>query len=215
VLLVAALGIFCIVFPLAVKMGINLVGALGFYVLICVICSIICIPLLYLITGFYAKTPLLKFMSACLPPQLIALGTQSSIATLPSMVVAAEEKLDIPPPIANTVLPLAVSIFKIGAAVSSVLYVYFAVYIYHIELSLTQVLIVFIVSLVTAIGGAGLPSGASFWAPIVTIFMAVGLPVEIIPVLFAVDIIPDMTLTTVSVTADMAAVTIVAKKSEN
>jgi Na+/H+-dicarboxylate symporter len=61
------------------------------------------------------------------------------------------------------------------------------------------------------VGGAGLPSGASFFAPIVTMFMAVGLPVEVIPVLFAVDTIPDMGQTVANVTSDMAAVTIVEK----
>lgn len=215
IIFIAPLGIFCIVFPLASQMGVNLVGALGLYVLLSVVFLVICILLLYLIVRLYGKTPLSKFISACAKPQFIALGTQSSIATLPSMVEAADEKLDTPKETADIVLPLAVAVFKVGTVAANVLYVFFAVRIYNIELSFSQIAIIFIVSLVTAVGGAGLPSGASFWAPIVTLFMAAGLPVEIIPVLFAVDTIPDMGVTVVNVTADMAATDIVAKNSES
>ena len=163
------------------------------------------------IASFYTKTSLLRFMSACLRPQFVALGTQSSLATLPSMVEAAEEKLHIPTHVTNMVLPLAVAVFKVGSGIAAITYIFFAARMYHIELTFSQILITFIVAIVTALGGAGLPSGASFFAPIVTIFMAVGLPVEIIPVLFAVDTIPDMGVTTANVTADMAATSMVAK----
>jgi proton glutamate symport protein len=131
------------------------------------------------------------------------------------MVDAAEEKLHIPTHVTSMVLPLAVAIFKMGSAIAGVTYIFFAARMYHVELTLSQMLIIFVVALATAVGGAGLPSGASFFAPIVTIFMAVGLPVEIIPVLFAVDTLPDMGQTAANVTADMAAVNMVAKNADN
>ncbi len=215
VLLIVPLGIFCVVFPLASQMGVNLVGALGFYVAVSVALSVVCILIVCLIASFYTKTPLLSFMSACLQPQFVALGTQSSLATLPTMVEAAEQKLHIPTHVTSMVLPLAVAIFKMGSAIAGVTYIFFAARMYHVELTLSQMLIIFVVALATAVGGAGLPSGASFFAPIVTIFMAVGLPVEIIPVLFAVDTLPDMGQTAANVTADMAAVSMVAKNADN
>jgi Na+/H+-dicarboxylate symporter len=215
VLLIVPLGIFCVVFPLASQMGVNLVGALGFYVAASIVVSVVCLLIVCVIASFYTETPFLRFMSACLQPQFVALGTQSSLATLPTMVEVSEEKLQIPSRVTNMVLPLAVAIFKVGSAGAGVTYIFFAARMYHVELTFPQILITFIVALVTAVGGAGLPSGASFFAPIVTIFMAVGLPVEIIPILFAVDTIPDMGQTVTNVTADMAAASMVAKNTEN
>ena len=215
VLLIVPVGIFCVVFPLASQMGINLVGALGFYVAVSVALSVVCILMVCAIAAFYTKTPLLRFMSACLQPQFVALGTQSSLATLPSMVEAAEEKLRIPAHVTSMVLPLAVAVFKLGSAIGSVSYIFFAARMYQVELTFSQILIAFIVALATAVGAAGLPSGASFFAPVVTLFMAVGLPVEVIPILFAVDTIPDMGQTAANVTADMAATAVVAKNADN
>jgi proton glutamate symport protein len=211
VLLVVPLGIFCVVFPLASQMGANLVGAIGFYVGSSVVLSIACTLVVCLIAIAYTRTPVSEFMSACLRPQFVAIGTQSSLATLPSMIEASVERLNVPPHIADMVLPLAVAVFKVGSGIAGISYVFFTARMYGIELTLSQMVVTFLVALATAVGGAGLPSGASFFAPIVTLFMAVGLPVELIPVLFAVDTLPDMAQTAVNVTSDMAAVKIIEK----
>jgi proton glutamate symport protein len=212
-LLFAPLGIFCIVFPLAIRAGSDLVGVLGMYVFLHLILYTFCIIILYLLASTLGKTSLLKFIKACLQPQFIALGTQSSIATLPTMVTSAEQNLGLPAKVTDTVLPLAVSVFKVGTAVTYALYALFVARLYHIEFSVLQWLTLFIVSLATAISATGLPSGAAFFAPILTISTALGLPIQVMPVLFAMDTIPDMGVTAVNVTGDMAAVTIVGKES--
>jgi len=148
-------------------------------------------------------------------PQFVALGTQSSVATLPAMVEAAEKKLGIQPRVVNIVLPLSVAVFKAGTTAVGVTYAFFSAHIMHIDLSVFQLFMIFLISLANGVGGAGLPSGASFFAPTITLFMAAGLPVEMIPILFAVDTIPDMMVTVTNVSADMAAVTIVAKNGQN
>ena len=215
VLFIAPIGIFCVVFPLASKMGGSLAGALGFYVLIWIIMSIVCIIILYIITSVYTKIPINKLMRGFAQPQFVALGTQSSVATLPAMVEAAEKKLGIQPRVVNIVLPLSVAVFKAGTTAVGVTYAFFSAHIMHIDLSVFQLFMIFLISLANGVGGAGLPSGASFFAPTITLFMAAGLPVEMIPILFAVDTIPDMMVTVTNVSADMAAVTIVAKNGQN
>jgi Na+/H+-dicarboxylate symporter len=64
-----------------------------------------------------------------------------------------------------------------------------------------------------SVAGVGLPGGASYFAPITPVFLAFGLPTEAIPVLFAVDTIPDMIETVGNVTADMATAAIVSRRS--
>ena len=77
-----------------------------------------------------------------------------------------------------------------------------------------QIATVCLMSVLMSIGGLGLPSGASFFAPITAVFLSVGLPLEAIPILFAVDTIPDMIKTVSNVTADMTAATIVNHHSD-
>jgi Na+/H+-dicarboxylate symporter len=211
-LLVAPIGIFCIVFPLANQAGAQIAGALGIYVFIHLAMYVICIVLLYLLASSFGKIPLLQFIKACVKPQLIAIGTQSSIATLPAMVTAAEQRLGLSPKVSDAVLPLAVSVFKAGSAVNGVIYALFIARLYHIEFSALQWLTLFAVAWATAVGGAGLPSGASFFAPVLTLFTALGLPAQGIPILFAMDTIPDIVVTAANVTADLAAVTIIGKE---
>jgi Na+/H+-dicarboxylate symporter len=213
-LVVAPIGIFCIVFPLTNQAGAQIAGALGIYVFIHLAMYALCIVLLYLLASSFGKIHLLQFIKACVQPQLIAIGTQSSIATLPAMVTAAEQQLRLSPKVSDAVLPLAVSIFKAGTAVNGVIYALFVARLYHIEFSALQWLILFAVALATAVGGAGLPSGASFFTSALTLFTALGLPVQSIPILFAMDIIPDIGVTAANVTADMAAVSIIGNEGQ-
>ena len=210
-LVVAPLGIFCLVFPLAMRSGADIAGVLGIYIFIHLAVYLICIIIVYVLAITFGRTPLLKFLKACFQPQLIALGTQSSIATLPTMVTSAEQNLRLPPKVTDAVLPLAVSVFKVGTPVAYVIYALFVARLYHIEFAALHWVTLFIVCLAIAISAAGLPSGASFFAPILTLFAALGLPVQAIPILFAIDTIPDMGLTVVNVTGDMAAVAIIGK----
>ncbi len=215
VLYIAPIGIFCVVFPLASRMGGSLAGALGVYVLIWIIMSIICIIILYIITSVYTKIPINKLIQGFAKPQFVALGTQSSLATLPVMVEAAENKLGIQPRVVNIVLPLSVAVFRAGTTAIGVIYALFTAHILHIDLSFFQLLMIFLISLTNGVGGVGLPSGATFFAPTITLFMAAGLPIEMLPILFAVDTIPDMVVTATNVTADMSAVCIVAENEKN
>lgn len=211
VLRFAPLGIFCIVFPLACQVGAQIVGTLGFYILLQIIMHVICIILLCLLATTFAKISLLTFVRACFKPQLIALGTQSSIASLPAMITASEQKLMLSPKVTSVVLPMAVSVFKVGTVVTNVIYVLFTARMYHIEIAGMQWLTLFVVAFAAAVGAAGLPGSASVLAPLLTLFTAMGLPVQGIPILFAMDTIPDMADTAANVTGDITAAAIVAK----
>jgi Na+/H+-dicarboxylate symporter len=101
----------------------------------------------------------------------------------------------------------------VGTAINGVIYALFIARIYDIDFSALQWVTLFVVAFAAAVSAAGLPSGASFFAPVLTLFTALGLPVQAIPILFAMDTIPDIGVTATNVTADMAAVTIIGKGS--
>jgi proton glutamate symport protein len=157
----------------------------------------------------FGRVPAWHFARANAPAQSVALGTQSSLASLPAMIEAAEIWLGLSPKVVGVVLPLAVSVFRYSTSIWLIVASFFVARLYNIALSPTQIATVCLISVLMSIGGVGLPSGASYFAPITPVFLSVGLPLEAIPILFAVDTIPDMVETASNVTADMTATTIV------
>jgi proton glutamate symport protein len=125
------------------------------------------------------------------------------------MIEAAEVRLGLSPQVTGVVLPLAVSIFRFSTPIWLTVASFFVARLYNIALTPTQIAMVGFLSVLMSIGGIGLPSGASYFAPITPVFLSVGLPLEAIAILFAVDTIPDTVETASNVTADMTATTIV------
>jgi Na+/H+-dicarboxylate symporter len=209
ILIVAPVGVFAVVLPLAARLGFAIVGALVYYV---VLLSGLCVAFtfaLYPLAKFFGHVRAWRFARASAPAQSVALGTQSSLASLPAMIEAAEVRLGLSPQVTGVVLPLAVSVFRFSTPIWLIVASFFVAKLYNIALSPTQIATVGLLSVLMSIGGIGLPSGASYFAPITPVFLSVGLPLEAIAILFAVDTIPDMVETASNVTADMTATTIV------
>jgi len=112
IIMLAPIGVFALVLPLAVHAGGALAGAIGFYVAAYSLGSIVVILLLYPVVAVFGGIPVGRFARAALPPQLIAFSSSSSIASLPALVESAEDNLALPPAITGFVLPLAVSIVR-------------------------------------------------------------------------------------------------------
>lgn len=107
------------------------------------------------------------------------------------MIEAAEMRLRLSPQVTGVVLPLAVSVFRFSTPIWLIVASFFVARLYNIALSPTQIVTIGSLSVLMSIGGIGLPSGASFFAPITPVFLSVGLPLEAIAILFAVDTIPE------------------------
>jgi proton glutamate symport protein len=214
VLVFAPIGIFAVVLPLAARLGFAIVGALAYYIALVAGLCILFTLALYPLVRFFGHVPVLRFARASAPAQSVALGTQSSLASLPAMLEAAERRLGLSARVSGVVLPLAVSVFRLSAPVWLIVASLFVAQLYAISLGASQIGTVCLLSVVMSIGGIGLPSGASYFAPITSVFLSVGLPLEAIPMLFAVDTIPDTMATVTNVTADMAVTTIVSSHED-
>jgi Na+/H+-dicarboxylate symporter len=143
-----------------------------------------------------------------LPSQLIAFSSSSSIASLPALVESAE-RAGIPPSVTGFVLPLSVSTFKIAAPVSWTTGALFVSHFYGVPLGATGLMSVALASIFLTFGVPGIPRGA--FIMLTPLFAAIGLPVEGIGILIAVDAIPDTFATVLNVSGHMAATTIVAR----
>jgi Na+/H+-dicarboxylate symporter len=210
VVALAPLGVFALVLPLAARGGAGVAGAVGFYVVVYSLASILIILLLYPVVMVAARVPMTQFARAVLPAQSVAFASSSSLASLPALVEGAERVLALPARVSGFVVPLAVSTFKIAAPVSWTIGALFVAWFYGIPLSLGALATVAFASIFLAFAAPGVPRGA--FLMLTPLFLEIGLPAEGIGILIAVDAIPDLFATVLNVTGDMAATAIVARQ---
>jgi Na+/H+-dicarboxylate symporter len=209
VVLAAPIGVFALVLPLAAHLGAGMAGAIGIYILAYSIGSLAVVLLLYPVVAVLGGVPIGRFARAALPAQLIAFSSSSSIASLPALVESAEEGLGIPNKVSGFVLPLAVSTFKIAGPVSWTIGALFVGWFYGIQLHAKELATVAFAAVFLAFAAPGVPRGA--FIMLAPLFSAIGLPVEGIGILIAVDALPDTFATVLNVTGDLAATVLVAR----
>lgn len=209
VVLVAPIGIFALVLPLAAHAGASLAGAIGFYIVAYSVVSLATVALMYPVVAIVGKIPMRTFARAALPSQLIAFSSSSSIASLPALVESAERGLGLPARVTGFVLPLAVSMFKLSGPGSWTVGALFVAWFYGVPLHAQQLATVAFASVFLAFAAPGVPRGA--FIMLTPLFLAIGLPAEGIGILIAVDAIPDTFATVLNVTGDLVAAVLVAK----
>jgi proton glutamate symport protein len=207
------LGIFAIVASLVAAHSDNLLtifGRLGIYMLTVIgalsIHAFITLPLLVRTLG---RSNPLKHARGMSVPLLTAFSTSSSSATLPLTMEAVEFKSGVSNKTTSFVLPLGATINMDGTALYQCIAVLFIAQAYGVELTIIQQLVVMITALLASIGAAGIPMAGLV---IMTIILsAVGLPLEGIGLILAVDRILDMFRTAVNVWSDSCGAVIIAK----
>ena len=209
VILAAPLGVFGLMLPLAAHAGVNVAGAIGFYILAYSLLSLGGVLLLYPVVASFGRVPMRRFVRAALPAQLIAFTSSSSVASLPALVESAEQGLGFPKRISGFVLPLAVSTFHYAGPVTWTVGAVFAGWFYGIPIGPRETFIVAFASVFLTAAAPGVPRGG--FIMLAPLFSAIGLPIEGIGVLIALDVIPDTFATVLNVTGDLAAAALVAR----
>jgi Na+/H+-dicarboxylate symporter len=205
----APIGIFALTFSFAARTGPAAVGSLGYFVaLVCALLLFFTLAL-YAVVAIFGRAPLRVFARAAAPAQLVAVSTRSSLASLPAMIEGAEQRLRLPPAVAGFVLPLSVSTFKANRTISSTSKFLFLAGLYGIALSPAQIVSFVVMIVLLSFSTPGLPAtGTTRTLPA---YLAVGIPIEAVLILDAVDAIPDIFKTLLNVTGDMTAAVIVAR----
>jgi len=144
--------------------------------------------------------------------QVVAASTQSSLATLPAMIECARETLGVPHRVAGLVLPLAVAVFRYTSPIGNLAVCFFIAALYGFEPGLLQVVTAVMVAFAVSVAAVGLPGQVSFITSVAPICLALGLPLELLGVLIAVEMVPDVFRTIGNVTGDLAVTTLVQRQ---
>lgn len=209
VIWIAPIGVFALAFVVGARAGVSAAGALAHYLALLVVIQVVLILLIYPATVIAARIPLLRFARAVAPAQAVATSTQSSLASLPAMVDSTQ-RLGIAPRVSALVLPMAVSVFRITSPAANLAVVLYSASLFGIDLDLGQYVTGVVIAIVMSFASVGLPGQVSFFTSIVPICAAMGVPVGALPLLLAVETIPDIFRTIGNVTADVAATVVLA-----
>lgn len=188
----------------------NLVHRLGLYmssvILGLIFHAFVTLPLFLKIVGKVNPWLHLKAMSAAL---ITAFSTASSMSTLPLTLESVEHKSGVSNKVTSFVLPLGATVNMDGTALYECVAAMFIAQAYGIDLSFMQQLIVVFTALLASIGAAGIPMAG--FVMISVILSSVGLPLEGVGLILAIDNILDMCRTTINVWSDSCGAVIIAK----
>ncbi len=188
----------------------GLAGSMGKYMLTVTFALLIhaCFTL-PLILRMLGRIHPLRHYRAVSSALMTAFSTSSSSATLPLTMQSVENNCGVSNKISSFTLPLGATINMDGTALYECVAAMFIAQAYGIELSFIQQVIVVVTALLASIGAAGIPMAGLVMISIV--LSAVGLPLEGVGLILAVDRILDMFRTTVNVLSDTCGAAIIAR----
>jgi Na+/H+-dicarboxylate symporter len=166
----------------------------------------ITLPLIIKLIG---KVSPFKHFQAMSLPLITAFSTSSSSATLPLTMEAVEHNSGVSNNITSFVLPLGATVNMDGTALYECVAAMFIAQAYGIELGFIQQMVVVVTALLASIGAAGIPMAGLVMMSVV--LTAVGLPLEGVGLILAVDRILDMCRTMVNVFSDSCGAVTIAK----
>ncbi|RKY72652.1 MAG: dicarboxylate/amino acid:cation symporter [Candidatus Latescibacterota bacterium] len=210
VMRLAPFGVFALMADIVGHTGIGVLKPLAKYMAVVLIGLLIHgAGVLPLLLHFAGKTKAFAFAKQMSSALATAFTTSSSSASLPVSMECAEENAGLPNRIVSFVLPLGATINMDGTALYESVAAIFIAQAYGIELTLGSQVVIFLTATLAAIGAAGIP-GAGL-VTMAVVLKAVGLPLEGIGLILAVDRILDMCRTTVNVWGDCVGAAIITR----
>jgi proton glutamate symport protein len=210
VLLLAPIGVFALGLVVGSRAGAAAFGALGHYVL-----TVISVGSLVWITAFVlawlgGRINPPTFLRASIPAQAVAISTQSSLASLPAMLTGVRS-LGVGERSADVVLPIAVALFRATGPCMNMAVAIYVAHLMGIELGPVALVAGLAAAAITTMGSVSLPGSISFISSIAPICIAMGVPIEPLALLLAIEVFPDIMRTLGNVTMDMAVTTTIAR----
>jgi Na+/H+-dicarboxylate symporter len=202
VMWVAPIGVFGLMADATGSFGYDLLLKVANLFWANILAAILLFVVMYPLTlKLFSKIKLSLFFREMIRPQLVALSTSSSLATLPVTMKTCEEKLGVSKETTSFVVPLGATINMTGSAIYYTLVALFFAQLYGIELTVAQYIAITITATIGSIGQAGVPGPTLL---VVAVLVSAGIPVEGLPLLYALDRVFDMLRTVLNITGDAA-----------
>lgn len=212
VMIIAPLGIFCLISKTFATQGLSSIIELLKYFILVIAVLILHALLVYLpIIKFYGKLSLSNFFQGIREALLFSFSTSSSSATIPITLQCMKNKFGIKDNIASFTIPLGATINMDGTAIMQGIATVFIANLYGIDLFFSDYISIILTATLASIGTAGVPGVGIIMLGMV--LNQVGLPLEGIAIVMGVDRFLDMLRTSINITGD-SMVTIVINKSE-
>lgn len=213
VLWLAPVGVLALAFGVGLRSGSGAFAALAHYILVVAAMGGFVLLLAYAMAVILGGLTPGRFAGALLPAQAVAMSTQSSLASLPAMLDSAS-RLNLRAATAEFVLPLAVAIFRATSPAMNMAVALYVAELAGVDITAANVLAGGLVALIISVGSVSLPGSISFVVSIGPIALAMGVPIEPLALLVAVEMLPDIMRTLANVTMNVAVCAIVDRGGE-
>ncbi|WP_332697720.1 dicarboxylate/amino acid:cation symporter [Halalkalibacter lacteus] len=199
----APYGAFALIASALGEQGLDALSSMGMYMFCVILALLIHAAVVYSGTAYFlGKMSPVKFFKGFFPAMTVAFSTSSSNATLPLSMKTAQENLGVSKPISGFVQPLGATINMDGTAIMQAVATVFIAQVFAVQLSMGDLVTVVLTATLASIGTAGVPGVGMIMLAMV--LQSVGLPVEGIALVLAVDRLLDMLRTSVNITGDAA-----------
>lgn len=197
----APIGVFCLMARTSADVGPEVVRGLA------ALCGVVVLGLAVHMLFVYgplaigvARLTVRQAALGLLPAQAVAFSSSSSAATLPVTIRCVRDNLGVRERVASFVCPLGATVNMDGTALYQAVCAIFIAQVYGIELSIGQQMLIVLMTTLSSVGAPGIPGGGIVM--FITVMQAVGLPMEGLAMILAVDRVLDMVRTVVNVTGD-------------
>lgn len=195
-------GVFFLALVVGAKTGFGAVGVLGQYVLVisimCLIAGVIGLAV-GLVGGRAPPGPLAGSLT---PVTAMAISTQSSLACLPVMLEASR-KIGVPDRVRDLVLPMAVTLFRITSPAGNIAVGIYIAHVYGVALDPGRIAAASLVAVLVSLAAVGVASAVTFFTTLVPICLTLGVPLDLLALLIAVETFPDFSRTVGNVWGDV------------
>ena len=209
VLRIIPYGVFALIATAAAKNGMDTLMSLIWVILAVYIAAFLQFLFVYTpLIIFVARMNPLKFFKGIFPAQVVAFTSQSSYGTLPVTIKSLVEGVGVSENIASFVAPLGSTIGLNGCGgFYPAIVAIFAANVFNVELTIYSYILIVLTAIISSIGIAGVPGSATMSTTVM--LAALGLPIEALAMVIAVDSIIDMIRTATNVTGASVAALIV------
>ncbi len=211
VLLVAPIGIFALALVVGARVGGNVFTAMGYFIGVAFTVETIFVTALFALVLARGRLCAGTIVKGVAPAILVAAGTASSLSALPAMIEGARDTWHLPEKIYGFVLPFAVSTFKPTSAFWPIS-MFFVATLYGIPFGPGQLLLAATYAIIFNATVPGIPGGGII--VVSPVYVALGLPLEGLVILFAINPITDRFSTISNVAADMALTAILGARAQ-